>query len=207
MKKCKESKDALEREYFKCEKERRNKTEETEKLKLEIKDLRKIVKLRDEMKDKNIDIEKEDSVDELKIINENKHKGFRRESSNIASVKRQEPNLDKIKAKEFNCNECVFGASNKHQLNKHINLKHAEVGKTDLNSGHTEEDFNCTECDFQCNSKMQLRKHRNLKHMIRSEMNNEQIKCRYCDEEFGLKWNLMMHRKNNHEATVAICRN
>ena len=54
---------------------------------------------------------------------------------------------------------------------------------------------------------MQLRKHRNLKHMIRSEMNNEQIKCRYCDEEFGLKWNLMMHRKNNHEATVAICRN
>ena len=60
------------------------------------------------MKDKNIDIEKEDSVDELKIINENKHKGFRRESSNIASVKRQEPNLDKIKAKEFNCNEWVL---------------------------------------------------------------------------------------------------
>ena len=48
--KCNKSKSAFEREYFKCEKELRIKTEETQKLKLEIKDLRKIVKLRDEMK-------------------------------------------------------------------------------------------------------------------------------------------------------------
>ena len=41
LKKCNESKDAFEKEYFKCEKELRIKTEETEKLKLEIRDLRK----------------------------------------------------------------------------------------------------------------------------------------------------------------------
>ena len=207
FKKCKESRDAFEKEYFKCEKELRIKTEETEKLKLEIKDLRKIVKLRKEIKDKKLDIETEESVDELKIVSDNKKKGFGRESPSTESVKRPDQNLDQIKTKEFNCKKCVFSASNRFQLNKHINLKHAEIGKTELNSGHNEEDFNCVECDFQCSSKMQLRKHKSLKHMIRSELDNEQLKCRYCDEVFSLKWNLMVHRKNNHEGTVAICRN
>ena len=42
LKKCIESKKYIEKEYFDCEKELRNKTEEVEKLKLEIKDLKEM---------------------------------------------------------------------------------------------------------------------------------------------------------------------
>ena len=43
LKKCKESKEYIENEYFKCESELSRKTEEVEKIKIEVKDLRKII--------------------------------------------------------------------------------------------------------------------------------------------------------------------
>ena len=50
LKKCLQSKNIIENEYFNCEKELRNKTEEVEKLKVELKDLKEILKLKNECK-------------------------------------------------------------------------------------------------------------------------------------------------------------
>ena len=51
LKKCLQSKNIIENEYFNCEKELRNKTEEVEKLKVELKDLKEILRLKDECKE------------------------------------------------------------------------------------------------------------------------------------------------------------
>ena len=56
LKKCLESKKSIENEYFKCETELRIKTEEVEKLKLEIRHLKQIVELRENLKDKDVDV-------------------------------------------------------------------------------------------------------------------------------------------------------
>ena len=52
LKKCKEGKKHIENEYYKCEKELRNKTVEVEKLKIELKE---IMRLKKEVKDNGID--------------------------------------------------------------------------------------------------------------------------------------------------------
>ena len=65
LKKIKESKKNIENEYFKCEKELRIKTEEVEKLKLEIRHLKQIVELRENLKDKDVDVStNDDGIDE-----------------------------------------------------------------------------------------------------------------------------------------------
>ena len=50
LKICGDNKTKIEEEYFKCEKELRHKTEEVEKLKLEVKDLKEILSLQDQTK-------------------------------------------------------------------------------------------------------------------------------------------------------------
>ena len=54
LKKCRVSKDLIKNEYNKCENELRNKTEEVEILKVEIEDLKQILKLKDEMKNNEL---------------------------------------------------------------------------------------------------------------------------------------------------------
>ena len=66
LKQCKLSKNIIEAEYYKCEKELKVKTEEVEKLKLELKDLKEIKELEKELKDKEDEsnhVTKDDSMD------------------------------------------------------------------------------------------------------------------------------------------------
>ena len=70
-----------------------------------------------------------------------------------------------------------------------------------------EVEFNCTECDFQGTSDIQLKKHIDFKHTVPNVNNEENIKCRNCDEEFSDKRTLMYHRKLKHLSTVAYCKN
>ena len=121
---CRESKNKITNEYNKCEKELRNKTEEVEILKVEISDLKQILKLNDELKDKELDepCEEEDNPQNLK----NKiPKGTKFQAKNKA---------EKEFEKSFNCKECSFKTVTQVQLQKHV-LVHCTQQK--------EEEFNC----------------------------------------------------------------
>ena len=69
---CRKVKVFIENEYRKWEKELRMKTEEAEKYKIEIKDLRTIVKLRNELKKKNIE--------DAELLVDMRKRGFRKGS-------------------------------------------------------------------------------------------------------------------------------
>ena len=55
LKESGDSKKAIMSEYLKCEKELRVKTEETEKLKTEVKDLKEIIKLSEHIKEDDLE--------------------------------------------------------------------------------------------------------------------------------------------------------
>ena len=88
---CKKGKAFIENEYRKCEKELRMKTEEAEKFKIEIKDLRTIVKLRNELKKKNIDdsfmdVEEDKTSDDAELLVDMRKRGFRKGSPQTDSI-------------------------------------------------------------------------------------------------------------------------
>ena len=60
LKKSRDSKNMIEKEYNMCEKELRNKTEEVEILKVEVKDLKEILKLKDEIEENEINNSKKE---------------------------------------------------------------------------------------------------------------------------------------------------
>ena len=87
-------------------------------------------------------------------------------------------------------------------LEDSVKLLAVSQGKTNV---VCEESFSFMKCDFQGTSQLELNKHTNIKHCL--ENIHHTIKCYHCDSQFSSKWNLMEHRKSNHAATVAICRN
>ena len=234
LKECKMSKEYIENEYYKCEKMLREKTEDAEKIKIENKDLKKIIELRNELKDKKInDVPFNDNEeDEARSLINMKNKGFTRKSPHTESIPRRHTLKEKEIIKDFKCDKCSFVGSNqmylanhtssKHRENeynceecayqglselhvrKHMNMNHPPRG---VNKKHEENEYNCKECDFQGSSEMQVRKHVNLKHTPKGRDTTGTIKCRICEQEFSEKWNLMRHRKTNHKDSVAFCRN
>ena len=196
-------------EYEKCVRELRNKTEEAEILKTEIKDLKEILNLREVLK------ANDDGYEEETLV-EMKRSGSRRTSPQFQSLPTKKEILEKKKDKdcqirgfesigkkhlnkhvlnhtaepEFNCESCDFQGTEEDQLNKHVNLKHTAF---------------CKICKFQCTDEGQLNRHIELKHTVKSQTSD--IECRICGETFIHKWEFMDHRKKEHEASVAICEN
>ena len=81
--------------------------------------------------------------------------------------------------------------------------KVVEKGKTQRRQYNcTEPQFNCTQCFFQGSNSEELEKHINIKHTTQGGMT-----CRNCGKMFETKPNLMDHRKTEHLASVAPCRN
>ena len=204
LKKYSEMKSNIETEYFRCEKELRDKTEENEKLKIEVNDLKQILKLKDELHENGLDepiVEKADII----IIEE--------KSTNVKNNLQKK--VSSRKTKMLNCSICIFQCTTNVQLNNHKGLKHPVQKNKDEQLNNKEEDvqktkdkqFNCEECDFQGTSKLQLNKHTDLKHVARKQRNGEEIKCRNCNEQFSQRWDLMNHHKQKHTNTVAFCRN
>ena len=200
LKLSKESKDAIVKEYTTCEKELRIQTEEVEKLKIVIKDLRKIMKLKEQIKDKDceMEIDEEDvnNLDDVEVLLEMKNSGFDRRSPQFESV----PDKKKFSktVNKYNCTKCNFKAVNKAFLDKHIGWIHTVKNKK-------EDEFNCHECDFQGSTDMQLKRHVGLKHTMKHSEGQGIIKCRICGDEFHDYRNLMTHRKANHIVSVAPC--
>ena len=186
IKMCCESKKKFANEYNKCEKELRNRTEEVEMMKVEISDLKNIIKLSDELNDTELDesCEEEDKTQNLK---DEIPKGTRFQDKNTHGRE-----FEKI----FNCEECTFKTSTQVQLQKHV-LVHCN-----------QQNEECRRCDFQATSNLQLNKHINLNHAINDKVERgELIKCNNCGEQFGNKRTLMNHRKSRHSNTVAPCKN
>ena len=184
LKQCKESKEIILKEYLNCEKELRIKTEEAEKQKVEIKDLRKIVKLRSQLKDKEtgdspMDVDEDDSVENAEVLLKMKNKGFKRKDPQTEST----PNVRNIKktVKEYICQDCDFKGSTELNLKNHTIFMHTSTVKDG------EGEFNCQHCDFQGSQEIQLRKHIQVKHTRRDTDHQGSIKCRICGEGFQKK--------------------
>ena len=107
LKKSEASKKAILDEYLKCERELRLKTEETVKLKTELKDLKEIIKLSGKLKEQNLEVSSNDDSSDLTGESLNflkKRNGFRRNCPQFGSS----PVKSSNKEKQFNCTECFF---------------------------------------------------------------------------------------------------
>ena len=116
LKECRKEKQNIEIEYYKCEKELNLKTEECEKLKIVIKDLKEIEQLKNNLEE----------TDEVEAETENEPKD---DNPNPWITKKpvKRPKGANVKGKvveEYNCTECDFQGTTDIQLRKHINLKH-----------------------------------------------------------------------------------
>ena len=167
LKECQASKKNIENEYIQCEQGLRSKTEELEKFKIEVKDLRTIVDLREQLDIR--DNEKSDLDDKSKLLIPN--------------------NLNEVNSKQtksFSCAQCEYIVGNQTQSRRHMNTKHS--GKQVEKDIETEEEFNCADCDFQTTSDAHLKNHIWIKHTII---------CKICEKEFKEKSKLMQHRKKS----------
>ena len=124
----------IEEEYIQCEKELRKKTEESEKLKSELKDLKQILKLAEELKqveNESCDITVDNQSNEEEALITSNESGSNESSctKNNPQVKKNRDHKDVRKCmtnavEEFNCSECDFQGAQQSELSKHIRLKH-----------------------------------------------------------------------------------
>ena len=139
--KYKKSMASIEKEYFLCEQELKMKTEELEKCKVEIKDLKKIVDLRKQLNVKddditNMDVEEEYEINDLRRM---KNMGFDRKCPQVEPVSRiEKEKLAEIK-ELFPCTVCDFTGLSKIQLRKHIHAKHPQNEKNSCETGRERE--------------------------------------------------------------------
>ena len=206
-KECKERLQTIEKEYLKCETELRNITEENEKNKIEIKDLRKIIDLRQEVKK----LEQKNDKEDVLFLNDLKNKGYGKSNPQSKSVPRSSIKKSDNNQMKLKCKKCNYMASGESHLKNHMKLIHSS-NNDELNHEQNksrEEEFNCMKCAYQGNSHFQLQKHINLKHTNdeNAVVTAEHIKCRICGEDFEEKANLMIHRKIKHKNFVARCKN
>ena len=216
LKECRKEKQNIEIEYYKCEKELNLKTEECEKLKIVIKDLKEIEQLKNDLEE----------TDKAEAETENEPKD---DNSNPWITKKpvKRPKGANVKGKvveEYNCTECDFQGTTDIQLRKHVNLKHTS-------RGHDNTIIECRICGEGFDVKWKLMKHRKIKHItsvapcknyIEEKCNftalmcwwnheekqigqKEDIDCFVCNETFQSKPELMTHRKKNHSEIIRQC--
>ena len=194
LKKSNEKIEFMKVDYHKCDNELKSKTEELERLKIELQSLKS-----------NISLEEKKRVIEIKCTFCNfKVKGKNQMEQHIKKHKEASVNSkfecstqndkeeylkmnkeDKIAEDvEYNCNECSLQATSNSELKKHIRIKHM---------------LSCAECDFYCNNKRVFETHKLQIH------SNNCITCRICGENFETKSNMMSHRKTEHPKSVADC--
>ena len=206
----------IEKEYFECQKELRKKSEEVEKLRIELEDIKIILKLKEELEkqtendDSPMEIE-DDQVNNSELLYSWKTAGFKRRNPQCESIRNTKTNSYKVKDFKESIHESKKGLG-KHMQSKHIekdksisstkcdNKASRESEFTQHLSQNTDDDreFNCIDCPFQGTREEELKNHISMKHTI---------KCRICDEAFNDKRNLMKHRKKEHPSRVAPCKN
>ena len=130
---------------------------------------------------------------------------------------------------DFNCGVCVDQYTNEDDLWVHMDNEH------DVPKHNQKGNFKCGHCDFIFGKSSDLKYHMKDKHITmvqpckyfvkgtcyfsevscwyshQSDANIEkttmnQFICKYCYESFGVKHEMMQHRKHKHDNNVANCR-
>ena len=170
--------DSIKKEYSKCEKDLREKVEEAEKLKIELNDLKKIMNLQKQLEDDKANMNKKSEEIETNMEIESRSEHF------IIGT--------------FKCDKCSFETNTKSTLESHVKSQH-------LTHVQVKQNFKCDECNFTSIGYNQLKAHLELHHQ--SSGNGQlEIKCRICNVAFNDKRSLMKHRKEEHLATVSVCK-
>jgi transcription elongation factor Elf1 len=217
--------------YTKCEKELRKKTEESIKLKIEINDLKQILKLGQQLDQMDVSVEE---IQEEEIhLSKMKSSGFRRRSPQVEAspmksspIKASSPKASTRKATgkskpneaEFNCNDCFFQGTSENEVNKQINIQHRK-------GVILEGPITCKNCGERFETKRNLLHHRKSKHLNlvafcrnnlegkcdftddmcwwnHSEKRDESIVCYICSKNFETKSHMMTHRRIDHKHIV-----
>ena len=133
--KLKKKNDYLEKQYIECERALRKKTEEAERLKSEIKDIKLKISLENEIRS---NVEETDSID-IGDLYKMKSSGFRRnDPTTESSPIKNYPNMESAAEEEFNCMDCDYQGSSQDLLQKHFQFT------------HTMDKYKCLECNQQC---------------------------------------------------------
>ena len=215
------------KELAKCNHELFTRTEEVEKLKLEVKDLREIVKLRDELNQKNDSMMEVDEVNDAGVLVSLKKSGFKRKNPQTESIRNC-----KETGKQFPCEKCNFTALHESLLKRHIQSihtdeiyscnkcehkeksvsmieKHKQIKHTNINK--LEEKLAqqiCSKCGFRAFSEFLLRRHMQSKHMEernKSSSSDEEYNCLKCDFQGTSGEQLKKHFNLKHVITCRIC--
>ena len=225
VKKLMNDKQKIEGEYYKCVNELALKTEECEKLKIELSDLKQLFQLKTETENlesnttqmvKNIEVQNLQNKTDTEQKNENpwqevSYKSKKRQHSHVNS----KPEIA-IEEEEYNCDECPFQGTAQVQLEKHIKLKHR---------------ITCRICEESFKLKTDMMAHRKLRHpnLVATCRNykeskcpfedskcwwnhnlsrgNQEFKCFVCEEKFENKPSMMSHRKKKHPEIIRKCFN
>ena len=218
-------------ELEKCNSELYRKTEEVEKLKLENKDLRAIVKLREDLNQKNDSVMEVDEVDEAATLVSLKKSGFKRKTPQTESIRNNE-NKNKT-GKLYPCEKCNFTAVHESLLKRHIKSIHTdeivyscdkcEHKETSLNMiqrhmqiKHTNIDKaeeklakqTCTKCGYKAFSEFLLRRHIKTKHIEERNTScnlEEEYNCLECAFQGTSEEELKKHFDLKHVITCRIC--
>ena len=163
--KCEKNENLIKKEYFKCERELKINTEEVEKLKTEIKDLKEITSLSKELKEV-IKTTESGSTDKC---------GFKVKSGLKDKSTTETTNLSEEHEDNMNPWKKISKKQNDSQKDSPFKFKR----KANIE----EEEFNCNDCDYQGYSNTQLTNHINLKHVRRNASNESSNECKYCGEK------------------------
>ena len=150
----------------------------------ELKKLKKDLKARNEQI-KNLEKQYDECEDALKKAVEESEK-LKSELKDLKTMKILEKELQE---------------TSKNKVYMSNDTKSQEI-RTNRKENDTEEifierEYNCVECPYQGTQEDELNNHIEHKH---------RIKCRICEKSFKTKPSLMVHRKQEHYSSVALCR-
>ena len=193
----------IENEFIKCKEELKNKTEDCEKLKIEVMDLKKVIQLNNinqlndvhmktvHRENKSKFASKKES--ELRTHSNTNHQKYEPLTCQICDlicetkeglsfhIKMEHVNSDIEPEKEFNCNECCFQATEQRHLKKHFELVHTQKNN-----------FKCIRCDFSGITSTELSEHIEAIHV------SKELKCNICPFEGTSITNLRTHSMKEH---------
>ena len=212
LKECKDSKALMEKKYLECVEELKIKTEEKEILKVEVNDLRMIVKLRDKLDEQ-----------QLKIVPENKRSLKEADKmNNCEKCEKKDISMEAVKEHQstehttdiFSCNKCGFKTIRREVLSEHIFTIHSNKSQPYKTISKKEEKtvFTCDECAFKTTNRTTLTEHISGQHDMKEK--EEEFNCKSCDFQTTTETQMKKHftlkhtlqgLQNNAEIRCRVC--
>ena len=198
------------KQYMDCERELKLKTEETERLKTELKDVKLKISLENEIrinedldnsiamknekfkcKDCDCQFIKQEALIKHIILKHEKETQTCTEGKNQCNTEPDMKNHDLNHEEEFNCNDCDYQGDSLELLQKHIRFT------------HTMEKYKCTKCKYQGSGGKDLYTH--TKNVHTKELD---IKCSNCEKRCAEVEESSKHIERKHSLVQSIkCKN